>query len=423
MSKFIALALTLASANALCANSCSGHGVCREHDQCTCYANWQGNDCSDRTCPFAKSWGDAPYAHNAAHYYSECSSQGTCDRKTGECQCFDGYSGDACRRLNCPDDCSGHGQCRTTSETASLTSVGEFFSDAGSKLDKGVMDGAVSYGLWDAKKTRSCVCDAGYGGINCADMLCPRGDDPLTTEDMHGITEKYEIQTIVVGHSTDSTNRAWQQTSKAGGVSAQGTFTLTFTDSFGKEWTTRPITASDNDDTEYATLAQDTHEVHTGQPGSAKSDITVSYGMITDGVMTTQHHIKDALMSLPENIVNDVEVSMENNVAGKITYKVTFIGSANSGARNLLKCNYEGCNHDGCQPRYVGILPTSNAMCTVEGAMNYNFETEGVQAASQTGTAEDAECSSRGLCDYSSGQCTCFEGYTGSACSVQTILV
>ena len=20
-------------------------GVCREHDQCTCYANWQGNDC------------------------------------------------------------------------------------------------------------------------------------------------------------------------------------------------------------------------------------------------------------------------------------------------------------------------------------------------------------------------------------------
>ena len=59
---------------------------------------------SERTCRFAKSWGDAPYGHNAAHYYAECSSQGTCDRKTGECQCFDGYEGDACRRLKCPND-------------------------------------------------------------------------------------------------------------------------------------------------------------------------------------------------------------------------------------------------------------------------------------------------------------------------------
>merc|ERR1711865_1195547 len=94
----------------------------------------------------------APYGHNAAHYYAECSSQGTCDRKTGECQCFDGYEGDACRRLKCPNDCSGHGQCRSTKESASSTSIGDFFMNTGAKVDKGVIAGANSYGLLMPKK-------------------------------------------------------------------------------------------------------------------------------------------------------------------------------------------------------------------------------------------------------------------------------
>lgn len=30
---------------------------------------------------------------NTAHYYMECSNKGLCDRKTGECSCYDGYDG------------------------------------------------------------------------------------------------------------------------------------------------------------------------------------------------------------------------------------------------------------------------------------------------------------------------------------------
>lgn len=37
--------------------------------------------------------------------------RGLCNRETGECECFDGFSGAACERSGCPDSCSGHGRC------------------------------------------------------------------------------------------------------------------------------------------------------------------------------------------------------------------------------------------------------------------------------------------------------------------------
>merc|ERR1712094_17918 len=86
-----------------------GHGSCGNNDKCACYTRpknsdpaWTEHDSSVRTCPKSAAWVDYATADNGAHAKVECSMKGACDRKTGECKCFDGYDGKACERTVCP---------------------------------------------------------------------------------------------------------------------------------------------------------------------------------------------------------------------------------------------------------------------------------------------------------------------------------
>lgn len=126
-----------------CHNDCNYHGNCTLWNTCECFASYEGPDCGFKICPKGPSLTDPD--HNLA----TCSGQGDCNRETGLCECYDGYSGASCSvRSGCPNDCSGRGKCMSLRQMAE--------ADDGYRLSY-----TTTYNQWDADLVKGCVCDNG----------------------------------------------------------------------------------------------------------------------------------------------------------------------------------------------------------------------------------------------------------------------
>jgi hypothetical protein len=274
MLQFVLVLASLASfagvVDAECANACNGHGKCTSYDMCICNRNWQANDCSERTCQFglahvdspkgdldmsgALSGPDAPIVDNhfnypygtteqfpqmedsdlqtltnSAHYYMECSNKGTCNRATGECQCYDGYDGVSCQRASCPgypNSCSGHGVCKTIQQLATA-------------------DHGNVYKLWDKDMTMGCDCDNGYYGPDCSLRECKSGVDPLYLDD--AATVRFSTWDFAVLTDGDSFTDGEVEI-------GTGHWAIRFFDSHGEDWLTGPIEAEASCDDVVAAL-------------------------------------------------------------------------------------------------------------------------------------------------------------------------
>ena len=274
--QLLLIATCIALCSSECMNACSGHGKCTVWDMCLCNRNWQSNDCSERTCIFARAWFDAPkgdldssgtisgpydtvaenspqYPYgtsesyplmedsdhnpmtNSGHDYAECANAGLCDRKTGICKCQPGFEGAACQRMSCPTylssndnpiqyhayegQCSGHGVCR------SLRNIAQ-------------KDHGTRYNLWDMDQSTACICDIGYTGGDCHQRQCKRDLDPLYLDDVTTMQYgRYYFPFL-----TSDSDAAFTSTV----ASHPATYTIVYFDLFGKPFHTKPLKYEDN---------------------------------------------------------------------------------------------------------------------------------------------------------------------------------
>lgn len=191
-----------------CGDCYLNRGVCNYCFQsCDCYEGFGDatldnvpdkgirSGCLELTCPKGAAWFNAALFQSStlastAHSSLECSGQGTCDRTSGNCKCFDGFDGEACERTMCPNNCSGHGKCLTLEQLAKQ-------SDA-LPLSAVTTYGAVGTSnpttTWDHEGFSACVCDSSwtvglasgqvqtpeYFGVDCSLRHCPTGNNPAT---------------------------------------------------------------------------------------------------------------------------------------------------------------------------------------------------------------------------------------------------
>lgn len=185
----VLLAVLLETAHSICPNSCSGHGICGASNICACFDGWKGGaaDCSFRNCPLGAAWADKAYATDKAHLPAECSNAGRCNYMTGTCECFDGFTGSACQRSSCPNNCNGHGACMTIADISYWKGP-----DYDPEVQNAGDGKGVVYTNWDKNSILMCDCDAGFFGSDCSLIYCPKGDDPLT------LNQNYRTITLTV---------------------------------------------------------------------------------------------------------------------------------------------------------------------------------------------------------------------------------
>jgi len=420
MYAILLLALFVAQVTARCDNGCSGHGKCSTDDVCVCFDNWgvgmsgDSGDCSERVCPFELAWVDSPDGSGRFHKYVECAGKGICDRDSGECECFTGYEGKGCQRTSCPNDCSGHGTCEYI-EDILPTGHHNFITTTGTNTDGGATDypgsgtGATTkfgqdwlaaeryrgaYHGWDKHKVRGCICDAQYHDSDCSKRMCPYGTDRLDRRLADNLltSEKHQIQRLLFSPSNktdvNSGGAADFDGTTEGIEMLEGqTFAITFRSKLNETFTTIPIVMNLYD------------------------------------TIDLSNDIRLALLSLPNKVIDGVSVTSTLKDDVGMIVDVEFTGNGVQGAQHPLWVESYECS-DGCSPKITGL----DIITDVSVHVNYAGIDGGAGDGSGTGEHQLAdqnsyECGRRGKCDYATGLCECFSGYTGENCNTQTVLV
>jgi len=398
-------------ASAQCPNNCMGNGLCPtgENNVCDCYHGFMAADCSERICPSEIAFADEPTVDGVFHNYAECSGRGICDRATGECECLDGYTGKACKRMACPNDCSGHGTCERMQDLTFGVVAGQYFdgklaSSSGLFTAGKTFESHSAHGRsWDWDKGMACECDPGWTDFDCSRRMCPRGNDVIDQRLNTADTRRYQKQNITLYAAGESGNGTGSTVADF----YNGSFALTFVSKLNESFTTLPLAFNS------------TPDVDSG-----------SYAHVTQNEVQLSREIKAALLALPNKVIDDVNVDvnvgMESRTIGAgftssiydqafVNIVVEFTGESVRGPQNLLMVETDACG-DGCSPKLEGMTLLSYSGADTGSLLSFVSE-------KQTADYNSYECGRRGKCDYDSGICECYEGYVGESCGEISVLV
>lgn len=253
--------------------------------------------------------------------------------------------------------------------------------------------------------------------------MCPKGNDPLTkttalsaqsrnyytsVKDL-GVAEleKPEVQSVFVTPPYRNSNLY---------TAIGGHFSLTYTDMYGQEWTTRPIRVksyvnlgvastatgqiADATAAGYSVIRSGTgnlgvfkdHDNIEVNVAGTKTIVKVAQGgagfgglyvtprisavSATSTITLTlvnqdcgEIGVKRALMELPNQVIPSITV-VETITTVLNMFRITFSDSSNSGDQNMLSCKADACDEDGCQPR-KGALTAQYTVAAATGATTF----------------------------------------------------
>merc|ERR1712199_149152 len=378
-------------------------------------------------------------AHDEAHFYRECANKGTCDRTTGQCACFPGYEGEGCTRTACPDNCNGHGRCRT-------------FAD---DYDK--------YSAWDLHHTQHCVCDPGYIGPSCAMRECPRGADPV----QYALEVTNSVQGIFWRSFNGAAANANAEQEYAKDKPSKVHYTITFKDEYGDEHVTSLLSV-DYKSTCTGDKKCFTHPDFAVQTLQEHAESDPKDGSVKQKYYTYPRDYKEVVKAGDPLSVNvdQLEYRLDkeiipagckgNDINGADNAKVQnyglclFVQIENPGIQYPLKVQYfykpdtKSTIANNIQTHVISgetmkfnlksITATDDK--SLPGEVQYLVTVQDLQENRKwnerdgdvsklfisESTVELAVCSKRGLCDYDSGMCDCFSGYSGIRCDDQNAI-
>jgi len=413
-------------------NSCSGHGECILDESssegrqyvCSCESNWIGQMCSQpRPKPCRGGCG--------GRQRGECVN--------GECLCRNGFTGRNCATSTCPNQCSGHGACDTTTEGSPL-----------------------------------CLCQPEYTGVDCSRQQCPHAcsghgacaqkqilQPPLKEQDL--VAGVRDTATTGSGSSTSSRQVFDGSTSGLSSGRALSTESTTWTDGDSSRARSARLSTSDSVSTQLACECYDGFFGAACQYQACNSSLCSGHGTCSLRAVAQMNSVfrvtaADQQLSIPDNYTLSPICACDSGFTGHrcemrqcskpcqngghcSTEGTCVCPTGFTGSACETKICPAGCNGRGtcdgisgecrCAPEFYGMscelrkVPC-RGWCSGHGTCNMQF---GTCQCQQNFTGADCslrrcpgDCTGNGVCDHQTGICHCHFNYAGQACERRTPL-